>query len=263
VLVVLALALFVSVWFDYSRLGYLGKIVGFPATLLVVGLFFEFCRLISIGKEFPLAALGALAVLVICTVIMFNAQLTALGLAAFGSLFLIVRLIWGQTRLLCRPYDRQIGFDSGGVDRPRDYLKRDDCSTEFNGRRLESLNGLGLPSRKSGGNYWATSLRRSFEDYYCSGVCVYLHSSDCQEIIGSDCIGCRVYRGRWRVVRFRSEVAVLRNHAAFRCLACCAAAILLNKEFFLAGRLRFCGLVTLLLLVPVGLLLPRYAADLP
>jgi hypothetical protein len=189
VLVVLALALFVSVWFDYSRLGYLDKIVGFPATLLVVGLFFEFCRLISIGKEVPLAALGALAVLVICTVIMFNAQLTALGLAAFGSLFLIVRLIWGQTRLLCRPYDRQIGFDSGGVDRPRDYLKRDDCSTEFNGRRLESLNGLGLPSRKSGGNYWATSLRRSFEDYYCSGVCVYLHSSDCQEIIGSDCIG--------------------------------------------------------------------------
>jgi hypothetical protein len=60
--------------------------VGFPAPLLVVGLFFEFCRLISIKKEFPLAALGGLAAIVICAVIMFNAQLTPLVLAAFGSL---------------------------------------------------------------------------------------------------------------------------------------------------------------------------------
>jgi hypothetical protein len=42
----------------------------------------------------------------------------------------------------------------------------------------------------------------------------------------------------------------------------CGAAILLNKELLLAGQLRFYGLFALLLLVPVGLVLPRYAAGL-
>jgi hypothetical protein len=53
----------------------------------VVGLFFEFCRLISIKKDFPLAALGALAAIVICTVIMFNAQLTAHALQLLDRCF--------------------------------------------------------------------------------------------------------------------------------------------------------------------------------
>jgi hypothetical protein len=91
---------------------------------------------------------------------------------------------------------------------------------------------------------------------------VYLHSYDCEEISGSDRIGYRVYRSRGRAVRLRSGVAVLRNRAAFHVTPVCAAAILPNRKLFLAGRLRFYGLFALLLLVPVGLLLPRYAAGL-
>ena len=46
----------------------------------------------------------------------------------------------------------------------------------------------------------------------------------------------------------------------FNVTPACAAAILLNRGLFLAGRLRFYGLFALLLLVPIGLLLPTLFA---
>jgi hypothetical protein len=92
----LAVALFVSVWFDFGLTGFLGKLVGFAATMLVVALFFSLCRLIPMEGEFPLATLGALVACVICAVLMFNAQLTAVALGVLGSCFLVTRLAWEQ-----------------------------------------------------------------------------------------------------------------------------------------------------------------------
>jgi hypothetical protein len=267
--VVLAVALFVSVWFDYSRLGYLGKIVGFPATLLVVGLFFKFCRLISIKKEFPLAALGALAAIVICTVIMFNAQLTALALAAFGLLFLflMVRLIWdkrdtfavhmaARSALILAALIGLAIISSGMIARPIYYgfIPMNVGWKVLTDWALQVVDPVGI----TGPLFFVGPSKIIIATVFAC-ICILAivrKSAEATALaVGSIVVGGALYTfdQKWRFY----EITPL-----FNVTPACAAAILLNRELFLAGRLRFYGLFALLLLVPVGLLLPRYAAGL-
>jgi len=188
-----------------------------------------------------------------------------LALAAFGSLVLMTCPIWDKRDFFAGHMAARSALILAAFI--RDHLKLHDCSTALlrlhsNRRRLESFNGLGSSSRRSGGNYRATFLRRSFEEYDCDGVWLYLHSCDCQEISGSDCIGCRLCRSGGALYAFDQEWLLYESTPLFNVTPVCAAAILLNRELFLAGRLRFYGLFAPLLLVPVGLLLPRYAAGL-
>lgn len=57
--ILLALGLFVSHWFDYAHSGYFGKIIGYPATLLLCGLTLNSLRNVSIEKISILVVLAA------------------------------------------------------------------------------------------------------------------------------------------------------------------------------------------------------------
>jgi hypothetical protein len=80
----LCLGLLTSHWFDYSRTGYFGKMLGYPATFFVIGLYLAFCRL---GTEpFRLAILVAT---VAGATILLSAFSTMLFLAVVGASFLL------------------------------------------------------------------------------------------------------------------------------------------------------------------------------
>jgi hypothetical protein len=80
----LCLGLLTSHWFDYSRMGFFGKMLGFPATFFITGLFLVSCRL---GHEpFRLAILLAT---VAGASILLSAYSTILLLAIVGASFLL------------------------------------------------------------------------------------------------------------------------------------------------------------------------------
>jgi hypothetical protein len=83
-LALLCLGLLTSHWFDYSRMGFFGKMLGFPATFFITGLFLVSCRL---GHEpFRLAILLAT---VAGASILLSAYSTMLLLAVVGASFLL------------------------------------------------------------------------------------------------------------------------------------------------------------------------------
>jgi hypothetical protein len=267
VLVLLAVALFVSVWFDFGRLGYLGKIVGFPATLLVVGLFFEFHRQFFGGKEFPLAALGAVAATVICAAITFNALLTALALAVFGSAFLIAHLIWekrdsyavhqiGRSGLILVALIGLAIVSSGMIARPMyfSFIPLDVGWKALTDWAIQVVDPVGIV-----GPLFLVGPSKIIIATIFVGICILaivMRSAAATALaVGTIVVGGALYAfdQRWRFY----EITPL-----FVATPACAAAILLNGELFLAGRLRFYSLFGLFLLVPVGLGLPRYAAGL-
>ena len=267
VFVLLAVALFVSVWFDLGLVGYLGKIVGFPATVLVVGLFFAFCRVISIEEEFPLAALGALAAIVICAVLMFNAHVTALALAVFGSLFLATRLIWqkrdsfvvrqvARSALILAALTVLAIVSSGTIARPLylGFIPMDvgwKALTDWATQVMGPVGATGPLFLISSSKIVITAI------FLCISIYAMVKKSAAATslTVGSFAVAGILYAfdQQWRFY----EISPLFVATPF-----CAAATLLSRELYLANRLRFCGLVTIFLLVPIGMGLPRYAASL-
>jgi hypothetical protein len=83
-LVLLCLGLLTSHWFDYSRMGFFGKMLGFPSIFFIIGLYLASCRL---GHEpFRLAILLAT---VAGASILLSAYSTMLLLAVVGASFLL------------------------------------------------------------------------------------------------------------------------------------------------------------------------------
>jgi hypothetical protein len=263
VFLLLAVALFVSVWFDFGLIGFLGKIVGFPATILVVALFFALCRSISVEGEFPLAALGALVACVICAVLMFNAQLTAVALGVFGSCFLVTRLVWEQRdALMVRQIARcamilaaliVIAVVSSGVIARPIYTGFIPMSQDWKILADWAIQIVG-PLGTTGPVLLVGPMRIIFATVFvCICICAINRKSPAATALalGSITVAGLLYAfdERWRFY----EISLL-----FVATPVCAAAILLNEELFLAGRLRFWTFFAVLLLIPVGFSLPRF-----
>lgn len=86
-LLLLVGGLVVSCWFDHSRCGYLAKILGYPSTLLVLGLFF------ALPQAAPPRLLAVLVVMAGATSIVFPgvASATLIGATALPYLLLVRR----------------------------------------------------------------------------------------------------------------------------------------------------------------------------
>ncbi|SHH64870.1 hypothetical protein [Bradyrhizobium erythrophlei] len=263
VFLLLAAALFVSVWFDFGLIGYLGKIVGFPATILVVAMFFALCRLISVEEEFPLAALGALVACVICTVLMFNAQLTAVALGVFGSCFLVTRLVWEQRDALMVSQTARCSMilaaliviavvSSGVVARPL-YTGFIPMSLDWKILADWAMQIAG-PLGTTGPVLLVGPMRIIFTTVFvciCISAIIWKSPGATALVLGSATMAGMLYAfdERWRFY----EISLL-----FVATPICAVAVLLNEELFLAGRVRFWIFFAVLLLTPVGFGLPRF-----
>jgi hypothetical protein len=77
--------LLLSHWYEDTRLGYLGKVLGYPGMLLVAGLSFETIELISLEKVVVAALVTA------ATAIVHSGAATALFLASICGIFLLAR----------------------------------------------------------------------------------------------------------------------------------------------------------------------------
>lgn len=84
----LIFGLFTSMWYDYSRSGYFGKILGYPASLLCVGLFFQAAR------PFTPIAIAILVALVSATTTMHSGLSTILFLVVLAGTFLVVHFVY-------------------------------------------------------------------------------------------------------------------------------------------------------------------------
>jgi hypothetical protein len=86
-LVLLLLGLLVCHWYEDSRLGYLGKLLAYPAGLFVAGLFMALPRRITVESILVLALLASSAA------IMHSGTATALFLITIGGPYLLARII--------------------------------------------------------------------------------------------------------------------------------------------------------------------------
>jgi hypothetical protein len=97
-LTILLVGLLVSQWYDDSRIGYFGKLVGYPAAILIAGLFVAMRRRGSIESIFVLAMLAAAAA------IMHSGMGTAMFVAPIALLYLLARVVlsrgWAQASLI-------------------------------------------------------------------------------------------------------------------------------------------------------------------
>ncbi len=85
----LGAGLFIGFWFDWSRAGYFAKILGYPATFLVVAYFFAWTRRLQAGAPSVFRALASLIVLVSGAAILFSGLVTATLLVLFGAVFAV------------------------------------------------------------------------------------------------------------------------------------------------------------------------------
>jgi hypothetical protein len=92
--------LLVSHWYEDTRLGYLGKLLGYPAVLLVAGLFMALPRRITIESVL------ALTLLTSATAIVHSGLATALFLTTICATYLLARAI------LARPTQRRSELES-------------------------------------------------------------------------------------------------------------------------------------------------------
>ncbi len=91
--ILLSLGLLTTHWFSYAQSGYLGKILGFPSTLLVLGLFLTLQRPISLYQVIVLTLLAVAAAS------MHFAMATAGFLLAGGGIFLLLNYIYSENKL--------------------------------------------------------------------------------------------------------------------------------------------------------------------
>jgi hypothetical protein len=80
---VLALALLTSHWFDYASSGYLGKLTGFPASLLAVGIF------VTARGSIRVAELAIMIIAIAGASIMYSGLVTAFLVATVGLTFTV------------------------------------------------------------------------------------------------------------------------------------------------------------------------------
>jgi hypothetical protein len=86
---VLAVGLFTSFWFDWSRTGYLGKTTAYPASILAAGLLFAWIDRTRREGPAPLFPLAAVAALTAGAAILFPGLVAALFLGLLGATFLV------------------------------------------------------------------------------------------------------------------------------------------------------------------------------
>jgi hypothetical protein len=86
-LVVLLIGLLVCQWYDDSRIGYFGKLNGYPAVVMVAGLFLLLRRRLSIESIVVLAMLTAAAA------IMHSGMGTAMFIAPIAAVYLLARVV--------------------------------------------------------------------------------------------------------------------------------------------------------------------------
>jgi hypothetical protein len=260
--VLLSMSLFTSIWFDIGEIGYLGKMVGFPATLLAVGLFFELCRMISTDEEFPLVA-----AIVICTVTMFNAQLTAFALAVFGFLFLAMSFNWLQlgSRIVATA-TRSVAVlaalvvlatvSSGIIARPIYFHS---YPVDFGWINLTNWASQVVGPSETIGPTFLTDYFKLVIVAILLCICIYAIARKSPAAtalaLGSTAIAAALWA-------FNLQWHFFEISALYAAMPFCAAVPLLDRELFLASRSRFWCLAALFLLVPTGIGLPRYAVSL-
>lgn len=83
-LVVLALCLLTTAWFELGRSGYLGKLLGYPSCLFPLGLFLTSYRKASVEK------MAVLALLTIGVGTVHSGVITAFFVAGIGGLFVCI-----------------------------------------------------------------------------------------------------------------------------------------------------------------------------
>lgn len=108
-LLLLLVGLLVSLWFDDSRMGYLGKMIGYPAAIMLAGLFF------ALPQRPTLESVLVLALIASASAIMHSGAATGMFLLVIGGTALLARLgfvalqtqrmveldaIWQQTLVL-------------------------------------------------------------------------------------------------------------------------------------------------------------------
>jgi hypothetical protein len=115
----LALGLFVSHWFDYAHTGYFGKLIGYPATLLLCGLTLNSLRSPSIEKISILMAISA------AVGMMHSGTATAFVCAPIFGIALVAIAIWRDDRtqistaiILCVLVSAMPLLASGVIARP-------------------------------------------------------------------------------------------------------------------------------------------------
>jgi hypothetical protein len=94
---VLVLGLLTCHWYDYTRAGFLGKVLGFPSGFMVVGLFMAAAR--------PLrpAPLAGLLLLTAGTAVLYQAEASGLFVGVVGGAFIVARVVLGGRAALRRP----------------------------------------------------------------------------------------------------------------------------------------------------------------
>ena len=93
VFLAVAVGLFTSFWFDWSRTGYLGKITGMPATMLVAGLYMVWTRRPDEGRASD--GLAALVALVAGAALMFSGLASGFLLTIVGFSFVMAMVLTG------------------------------------------------------------------------------------------------------------------------------------------------------------------------
>jgi hypothetical protein len=83
-LVVLSLCLLLTDWFELGRMGYLGKLLGYPSCLFLLGLFLTSYRTASAEK------MAAMALLTAGVATMHSGVITAFFVAGIGGLFICI-----------------------------------------------------------------------------------------------------------------------------------------------------------------------------
>jgi hypothetical protein len=102
-------ALLVSPLYEFSLLGHLGKVNGFPSALLATGMYFNLARADLDDDVHNYAMLAGAAAITAASALMFSGYVTALALACFGGSYLLLQLFedrhegWQNLRIYVRP----------------------------------------------------------------------------------------------------------------------------------------------------------------
>jgi len=91
-LIFLLVVLFLSVWFEYGRSGFFGKLTAYPSALFLIGV-------LVTQREWDAKVTSALGLLVVGAATMHPAFSTALFFVVIGGIYISARLIFGKTKL--------------------------------------------------------------------------------------------------------------------------------------------------------------------